>query len=269
MHRHQEHVLVLRQAHQRRAQQRPRRQVERLRRLRQRPGLQAVRGVERDAWERPRRRCMNPLHRVASDGHEGRAQRLVALDHGLDGLAQRLEVEPTANAERRRDIVRRAARLQLIEEPQALLRKRQRQRIRPRLRHQRRHCRPARCARGGSILPAKQLDQLRLALGQQRSQRGREGPLRRAHTERFSVEPQLDAETLHHRQERAELHRKTSHSRTSSSSERVDSSEMIAASAASVGASNSVLSASSTLNAARMRDTTCVAKSEWPPISKN
>ena len=53
---------------------------------------------------------------------EARAQHLVPPHHLPDALAQRRRVELAAQAQGRRHMVSRAARLQLLDEPQSLLR---------------------------------------------------------------------------------------------------------------------------------------------------
>jgi hypothetical protein len=58
--------------------------------------------------------------------------------HLLEHATQRLEIERAAQAQRRRHVVRARARLELLEEPQALLGERQRQETIARHGHQRR-----------------------------------------------------------------------------------------------------------------------------------
>src|SRR5262249_22979635 len=63
----------------------------------------------------------------AVDGGEPRAQHVVPLEHRLQAALEHANVERAANAEGDRHVVERVVRLELIEEPEALLRERQRQ----------------------------------------------------------------------------------------------------------------------------------------------
>jgi hypothetical protein len=62
----------------------------------------------------------------------------VAAHDFVERALQRLAVQPAPQADRRRHVVQRRARFELVQEPQALLRERQRQRAIALDRHQRR-----------------------------------------------------------------------------------------------------------------------------------
>ncbi|MFT3764378.1 MAG: hypothetical protein QM820_02475 [Minicystis sp.] len=65
---------------------------------------------------------MNDLHRAAIDRLERRAQHLVPAHDLAQSLFERLDVEPARQTEHGRHVVERAVRLELVEEPEALLR---------------------------------------------------------------------------------------------------------------------------------------------------
>ncbi|KYF98019.1 hypothetical protein BE20_03765, partial [Sorangium cellulosum] len=131
--RDEQQVVVGREPEERRAQERPLREIERprglLRRAAPRGRLPLGRGEPRevDEGEGPRlRRAVEALDRAAVDGVQRGAQDLVPPDHLRDRAGERLRVERAAQAERRRHVVRGALRLELIEEPEPLLRERER-----------------------------------------------------------------------------------------------------------------------------------------------
>src|SRR5204862_61727 len=64
------------------------------------------------------------LDRESVAGAEGGAERLVAADDLVEDPAERRDVERAVDAEGQRDVVQRAARLELVEEPEPLLRER-------------------------------------------------------------------------------------------------------------------------------------------------
>ncbi len=131
--RHHHHVLPGRRAHQHRPQHPVPRQVERP------PGLQRHRPLEltsatprrqpRQVHHRqprpPRRRADHLLRRPLRRPVRG-AQHLVASHHPAQRLGQLRHPQLPREAHRRRHVVRRAARLQAVQEPQALLGERQR-----------------------------------------------------------------------------------------------------------------------------------------------
>ena len=65
----------------------------------------------------------------AADSHQPAAQHLVPLDDGVERPAQDADVERAGQAQGRGDVVGGGTRFELIEEPQPLLRERQRQRV--------------------------------------------------------------------------------------------------------------------------------------------
>ncbi|MCY1283821.1 hypothetical protein D9M70_327080 [compost metagenome] len=133
--RHQQQMALLLQPQQAGAQQRAAGQVERRAgflaaqdfRQRLRIGLAAQVG-QRQA-EALRR--LDHLHRFAILQREAGAQRLVTLQQAGEGVFQRQLVEAAIQLQGHRHVVGDALRLQLPEEPQALLRRRQRQPCRP------------------------------------------------------------------------------------------------------------------------------------------
>jgi hypothetical protein len=134
MERQQHDVVVLADLYQHDSQQRTLLQVERLSRrhgreavgLRLSHALTQFAQVDHGQFDRPHR--VDDLHRLAVDGDEGRAQRLVAAHHLGQRLAHRRHVEAPGQAHRHRHVVDRTLRLQLVEEPEALLREGDRQR---------------------------------------------------------------------------------------------------------------------------------------------
>ena len=73
----------------------------------------------------------NPLSRLTVNGEEGGAQHLVTHDQTIQGGAQRRRVQHTVQPQRQGDVVGRQGAFQLGQEPQTLLRERQRQRLVP------------------------------------------------------------------------------------------------------------------------------------------
>jgi hypothetical protein len=139
-----EDVLLVAQANQARAQERPAGQIEGRKRLVTRDaqdlGL-ALRGAEpaeiEDRELPSSRRAHLLARRAASRGEDG-PQDLVPADQLLACAAQRLGVEPAAQPARERDVIRGAAGIELIQEPHPLLRERERQIARARDRQERR-----------------------------------------------------------------------------------------------------------------------------------
>jgi hypothetical protein len=126
--RHQQQVFALVQPQQARAQQRAPRQVEGparlLARQAQRLGLTLrERQVPQVLHGQPAgRRRVDDLHRPALARLEGGAQRLVAAHQRAEGALQRGGVHLALQPQGVRDVVERAARLVLVQEPQPLLR---------------------------------------------------------------------------------------------------------------------------------------------------
>src|SRR5262249_3505296 len=75
-------------------------------------------------------RIPDDLNRFSMQLAEGRAQSFVSPDEFAQSALERSEVEFAAQAHTARHVVDRIARLELIEEPQSLLSKRERHRIR-------------------------------------------------------------------------------------------------------------------------------------------
>ncbi len=69
----------------------------------------------------------HPLHRAALDAAELGAQRPVPPRHRGEAVGEGAGIEGAGEAQRRRDVVRRAPRLEAVEDPQALLGERERQ----------------------------------------------------------------------------------------------------------------------------------------------
>jgi hypothetical protein len=136
MHRQQQHMLLVLQHDEAAADQRPLRQVERGQRLRRRqcPDLRGQRGrvalaaqvvlLQREAGLGRR----DALHRLAILQHEARAQGLVARHDACQRPLQCAALQPPGQAQPQRYVVGGAGPFQLRQEPQALLRERQRQR---------------------------------------------------------------------------------------------------------------------------------------------
>jgi len=136
----QRQVVFVGQAPQVDAQQRPASQVERFGcgcgGLARCFGLALVFGQaaqihHRDGLRRERVRGGDDLRRPAVNRREGGAQRLVPADDLGQRPFQRKDVQWPRQAHGRRDVVERAARLKLIQEPEPLLCERQRQRAVP------------------------------------------------------------------------------------------------------------------------------------------
>ncbi len=68
-----------------------------------------------------------PHLRLAADRHEGRAQRLVTIEQGVERALPCRRVEPASQAQRQRDVVGGTDTIELGQEPQPLLGERQRQ----------------------------------------------------------------------------------------------------------------------------------------------
>ncbi len=150
-HQHQ-HVLLLRQPHQRRPQQRALSQRERA------PGLLLDQAhcllvvfghgqraqVHHGQWHPSVRH--DDLHGRAAVGAERGAQGLVTAHQCLEAPLQGQEVELSRQPHRHGDVVERAARLQLVQEPQALLREGQWECRVPR------HTAQGRCLQPGTLL---------------------------------------------------------------------------------------------------------------------
>jgi hypothetical protein len=131
---HEEYdVILLVEPQQRHAQHGPLRQIEGAARLLlgepPRLGLARRRGQVREVFrgQRDGRGRADDLHRPAVLLGEGRAQNLVAAHHLVERLLQRADVEAAVKAHGERHVVEVAARLQLVEEPEALLRERRRE----------------------------------------------------------------------------------------------------------------------------------------------
>ncbi len=134
MHGERRHVVARRQPQQHAAQQEIARQVERP------AGLVSHQGEDRrlaralrqarqiDQRQGERRRLLDHLHRRPLPRGEDRAQRLVAARGFAEAARQHLARQRPGDAQRDRDVVERAARFELIDEPQALLGERQGQR---------------------------------------------------------------------------------------------------------------------------------------------
>src|SRR5947209_12118037 len=69
----------------------------------------------------------NHLHGLAIDRRKGGAQGFMTLDQLVEALLQSLPVQPSLQAQRQRDIIKGAVGVQLSQEPQTLLSKRERQ----------------------------------------------------------------------------------------------------------------------------------------------
>ncbi len=130
--------------HQAHAQQRPAGQVERPPRFRSAQALQLPPALRlRQRAEVDQRQGgpdvrIDRLDRPALDGVEARAQRLVAADDLLDRGGERRHGQRSAQAQRHRDVVDGALRLELLQEPEPLLGEGERDRAEARRGHQRR-----------------------------------------------------------------------------------------------------------------------------------
>ncbi len=137
VHVQQEHVLALAKPQHRGAQQRPPGEVERLRCLFARQAehllLALMLGQVRQVHGRERHRELrgNDLDGARGLGVEGGAQGLVALDERVEAALQGRDVQLALHPDHGRDVVRRASRLELVEEPQPLLGEGQGQGLRP------------------------------------------------------------------------------------------------------------------------------------------
>ena len=86
-------------------------------------------GVHVDDRKVHRQRWLDHLQERAIAGHEARAKNLVTVHHLLDAAAERLDIERAGEPQGRRHVVRRPAPVQLVHEPDALLRERHRRRL--------------------------------------------------------------------------------------------------------------------------------------------
>ncbi|MNH12017.1 hypothetical protein D3C79_715480 [compost metagenome] len=118
-----QHVLILRQFQQFHPQQRPMDQVERLLNFQRNLRLQRllVHSVQGLPGQPERLARVDDLHQLAIFLADGRAQGLMALNQRLETALQGSQVELPPEPERGRNVVGRAGRLQLPEEPLALL----------------------------------------------------------------------------------------------------------------------------------------------------
>ncbi|VWC38268.1 hypothetical protein BUB20358_06783 [Burkholderia ubonensis] len=132
MDRQHEQVLVGREPDHAQAQQRRRAEIERARRLVDREPLRGRRALARGQRgqvgqrERQRDGRLDDLHRVAVLDVEMRAQRLVPREQRRQRALERILGERAAPRHDVVHVVDRLPRLQLLEEPQPLLRERQR-----------------------------------------------------------------------------------------------------------------------------------------------
>jgi hypothetical protein len=131
VHGHRGDMVLLSQPDQQAAQQRPAREMEWADRFLcsqgaggcLAPGLRQPRHVDQRQPEGGGR--LNDLHRRAIRGREDGAQRLVAARDLTEAERQNPGVQRPLDAQRHRDVVERAVRLEAIDEPETLLRKRQ------------------------------------------------------------------------------------------------------------------------------------------------
>ncbi len=145
VHDEDQHVLALGELQQRRAQQRAARQAEGAQRLlthaqpRLLPAL--VLGHRGQVHHRHRHGHggLDDLHGPLRGLAEGGAQRLLAAHQLRQGALQGAHVHRALQDQGERQVVQRAVRVELIQEPQALLRQRRRQVARARHGNQRRH----------------------------------------------------------------------------------------------------------------------------------
>ncbi|SAL07965.1 hypothetical protein AWB81_08459 [Caballeronia arationis] len=133
MHREQQHVLVLREAQQLCAQQRPVLKIKGAGGfdLREAPHFGGLRiggeRVEHAQRQRELQLCRDALHSLAVMLREGGAQALVTGHQGVEGGLEGGHIECTAQAQGHRDVVGGLSGVELLEEPQAFLCKGQRQ----------------------------------------------------------------------------------------------------------------------------------------------
>jgi hypothetical protein len=135
MHRPQQHMIFFRKPHYTGSHQRPTRQIKcTLRFLRSQsprlllPLLFLHPAQVRELHFQPRR-LVDELHGLAIDDTEAGAQDLVAADNFVEGERERGEMERAAKAESGRGVIGDAAGFELVEEPEALLCERERQRL--------------------------------------------------------------------------------------------------------------------------------------------
>ena len=147
----EESVVVLAEDDEGSAQQRPASEVERAAALcaRQAPQLGFTERLGQtpqiEAGERGGTRREDDLHGVAAGRPEHRAQRLVAGRQPGEGTPQGRDVEAAPQAHGSRQVVRRAGRVELLQEPHAFLGKGQRDplaQLLPRDRHEGRQAQP-------------------------------------------------------------------------------------------------------------------------------
>jgi hypothetical protein len=142
MHRQRDDVVALRQPQQHAAQQQTLLEVERAARLLTDQGRhQCIAPAFRqpgqiDYAQRKGFRRPDHLNRCVILDREDRAERLVAAHDLTDAESQRPCIQRPFDAQRRRDVVERAARFELIDEPEPLLREGEEKRVRPRQRDQ-------------------------------------------------------------------------------------------------------------------------------------
>src|SRR5215213_4298550 len=86
-----------------------------------------------------RLRCRNYLNRLSVQKLEGRTQNLMPSRYFAESPPQRINVKSATKPEGRRHVVRRTVWLQLVQEPEPLLRKRERQIKHARKRFNRHH----------------------------------------------------------------------------------------------------------------------------------
>jgi hypothetical protein len=159
MHRQQQHVLRFTRTQQRRAPDRPPLKVEGAHGLlggepsdlRLRLGRAAR--AEVDDRQIPLGRGVDNLRRLVADHPETRAQRFVATGDLAQTAAQRLDLQRAFEPHRRREVEGGALRLQLLKNPQPLLRVGERRRAAPLA------TREGRLGRGGAALTRELLRQ--------------------------------------------------------------------------------------------------------------
>ncbi|GCB53371.1 hypothetical protein SNL152K_10728 [Streptomyces sp. NL15-2K] len=128
MQRQHQHVLRDRLPHHQHPHQRTGPQVERSRRLTAQC-LLGFTGNRCHDTHRHLQRRMHPLHPTPLHRIERRPQHLVPRDQTVHCRLQRRDIEVTTQPQARRDVVLRAAGREVVQEPQPLLRERQRQHL--------------------------------------------------------------------------------------------------------------------------------------------
>jgi hypothetical protein len=122
----QERVLVFTETDERDAQHEIAAEIERAHRFFAGQALQ-VPTLRRDLTDRHGPRCINLLNALLATGDEARAQHFMPGHDRVEGLLQRGAIERPFDEQRGRHVVLRTPLLQLIDEPEALLRERRRQ----------------------------------------------------------------------------------------------------------------------------------------------